>query len=92
MPPIQPQQARSVLSRVDPARMRSDWPVGLRDGALLALAAAGQAVPRAQVEQDGGGLADHEVAMHEEGRREGGRGVACVVQPSDQGRLAAATR
>jgi hypothetical protein len=41
MPPIQPQQARSVLTRVDPARMRSDWPVGLRDGALLALAAAG---------------------------------------------------
>ena len=41
MPPIQPAQARSALSRVDPARMRSDLPVGLRDGALLALAAAG---------------------------------------------------
>jgi site-specific recombinase XerC len=41
MPPIQPERARSVLTRVDPARLRSGWPVGLRDGALLALAAAG---------------------------------------------------
>ncbi|HWM94243.1 MAG TPA: hypothetical protein VN493_26035 [Thermoanaerobaculia bacterium] len=30
-----------ILSRVDPARMRAGWPVGLRDGALLALLAAG---------------------------------------------------
>ena len=33
---------RAVLSWVDPARQRYDgWPVGLRDGALLALLAAG---------------------------------------------------
>src|SRR5688500_9934243 len=32
-----------ILSRVDPARMRAGWPVGLRDGALLALLAAGLA-------------------------------------------------
>ena len=35
------QSMHEVLSRVDPARMRLDWPVGLRDGALLALLAAG---------------------------------------------------
>jgi integrase len=39
--PIHPNRARVVLSRVDPARLRSGWPVGLRDGALLALLAAG---------------------------------------------------
>ncbi|HEX3126160.1 MAG TPA: hypothetical protein VH394_02425 [Thermoanaerobaculia bacterium] len=39
--PIRPEQARAVLSQVDPARMRLGWPVGLRDGALLALLAAG---------------------------------------------------
>ena len=39
--PIRPEQARAVLPQVDPARMRLDWPVGLRDGALLALLAAG---------------------------------------------------
>jgi integrase len=33
--------AHEALSRVDPARMRAGWPVGLRDGALLALLAAG---------------------------------------------------
>ncbi len=41
MPAIRPDRARAVLSRVDPARQRSGWPVGLRDGALLALLAAG---------------------------------------------------
>jgi site-specific recombinase XerD len=30
-----------ILLRVDPGRMRLGWPVGLRDGALLALLAAG---------------------------------------------------
>ena len=39
--PIRPEQAREALPQVDPARMRLDWPVGLRDGALLALLAAG---------------------------------------------------
>lgn len=39
--PICPEQMREVLSQVDPARLRSGWPVGLRDGALLALVAAG---------------------------------------------------
>ena len=33
--------AHVALSRVDPSRMRAGWPVGLRDGALLALLAAG---------------------------------------------------
>lgn len=32
---------RAILSKVDPARQRSGWPVGLRDGALLSLVAAG---------------------------------------------------
>jgi hypothetical protein len=39
--PIRPERARAVLPRVDPGRLRSGWPVGLRDGALLALLAAG---------------------------------------------------
>jgi integrase len=39
--PIRPERARVILARVDPTRLRSGWPVGLRDGALLALAAAG---------------------------------------------------
>ncbi|HYG62261.1 MAG TPA: hypothetical protein VEL74_06750 [Thermoanaerobaculia bacterium] len=39
--PIRPEGARAVLARVDPTRLRSGWPVGLRDGALLALVAAG---------------------------------------------------
>lgn len=41
MPPICPERVRAVLPQVDPARQRSGWPVGLRDGALLALVAAG---------------------------------------------------
>jgi integrase len=39
--PIRPERARAVLSRVDSTRLRSGMPVGLRDGALLALVAAG---------------------------------------------------
>lgn len=39
--PLPPEKARAVLPRLDPARLRSGWPVGLRDGALLALVAAG---------------------------------------------------
>jgi site-specific recombinase XerC len=39
--PIRPERARAVLPRVDPTRLRSGCPVGLRDGALLALVAAG---------------------------------------------------
>lgn len=39
--PICPERVRAILSRVDPARQRSGWPVGLRDGALLSLVAAG---------------------------------------------------
>lgn len=35
------ERARAVLPRVDPARLRSGRPVGLRDGAVLALVAAG---------------------------------------------------
>ncbi|HEX7184444.1 MAG TPA: hypothetical protein VF756_21640 [Thermoanaerobaculia bacterium] len=38
---LSPEQARQALSRVDPARLLAGWPVGLRDGALLALLAAG---------------------------------------------------
>lgn len=41
MPPICPERVRTALAHVDPARQRSGWPVGLRDGALLALVAAG---------------------------------------------------
>lgn len=41
MPPIRPERARAVLPRVDPTRLISGWPVGLRDGALVALVAAG---------------------------------------------------
>ena len=37
---LDPRRARAVLPRVDPARKRG-WPVGLRDGALLGLLAAG---------------------------------------------------
>ena len=33
--------AHEILLRVDPGRSRLGWPVGLRDGALLALVAAG---------------------------------------------------
>jgi integrase len=39
--PLRPEQARALLPRVDPARLWAGWPVGLRDGALLALLAAG---------------------------------------------------
>jgi site-specific recombinase XerC len=39
--PIQPQRARAALPHVEPDRVRSGWPVGLRDGAILALLAAG---------------------------------------------------
>lgn len=39
-----PERARAVLPHVDPARLRDGWPVGLRDGALLALVAAGLSV------------------------------------------------
>ena len=39
--PLRPEQARALLPRVDPGRLYKGWPVGLRDGALLALAAAG---------------------------------------------------
>ena len=38
---IRPDQARAALSRVNPARRRAGRPVGLRDCAILALAAAG---------------------------------------------------
>ena len=39
--PLRPEQAHALLPHVDPARLRGGWPVGLRDGALLALIAAG---------------------------------------------------
>jgi len=39
--PLNPERAREVLPLVDPGRLRWGWPVGLRDGALLALVAAG---------------------------------------------------
>lgn len=38
---LRPELAHEILSRVDPARQRSGSPLGLRDGALLALLAAG---------------------------------------------------
>lgn len=39
--PIRSEGAHEILLRVDPGRMRQGWPVGLRDGALLALLAVG---------------------------------------------------
>ncbi|HBL28519.1 MAG TPA: hypothetical protein DD490_16925 [Acidobacteria bacterium] len=36
-----PERAREALPRVDPARLHWGWPIGLRDGAILALLAAG---------------------------------------------------
>lgn len=41
MPPIRPEQARAALPQIDPGRVRSGQPLGLRDSALLTLAAAG---------------------------------------------------
>jgi site-specific recombinase XerC len=38
---LRPEEAHAVLPQVDPGRLRSGLPVGLRDGALLALVAAG---------------------------------------------------
>jgi integrase len=38
---FRPERAREALPQVDPARLWAGWPVGLRDGALLALIAAG---------------------------------------------------
>jgi hypothetical protein len=38
---LSPEQARELLPRIDPGRVRSGLAVGLRDGALLALVAAG---------------------------------------------------
>ena len=38
---LRPEQAHEVLPLVDPGRVRSGMAVGLRDGALLALIAAG---------------------------------------------------
>jgi hypothetical protein len=34
---LSPHEARALLPYVDPARMRGEFPVGLRDGALLCL-------------------------------------------------------
>lgn len=39
--PSRSEGAHEILLRVDPGRRRLGWPVGLRDGALLALLAAG---------------------------------------------------
>lgn len=39
--PLTPDHAHALLSRVDPGRLWAGRPVGLRDGALLALVAAG---------------------------------------------------
>jgi integrase len=38
---LHPEQAHAILPQIDPGRLRSGRPVGLRDGALLALVAAG---------------------------------------------------
>lgn len=38
---LRPEEAYAALPQVDPGRVRSGLPVGLRDGALLALVAAG---------------------------------------------------
>lgn len=38
---LDPERAHELLSRVDPGRVRSGTAIGLRDGALLALVAAG---------------------------------------------------
>jgi hypothetical protein len=39
--PLDPQRARELLPSIDPGRLLSGRPVGLRNGALLALVAAG---------------------------------------------------
>jgi hypothetical protein len=39
--PIHPERARALLPKVDPARLWGGWPLGLRDGAVLALLGAG---------------------------------------------------
>ena len=41
MPRIRPEQARALLPQIDPGRVRCGQPLGLRDGALLTLIAAG---------------------------------------------------
>jgi len=38
---LRPEQAHALLPQIDPGRLRFGWAVGLRDGALLALVAAG---------------------------------------------------
>ncbi len=38
---LQPEQAHALLPKIDPGRVRSGIAVGLRDGALMALVAAG---------------------------------------------------
>lgn len=38
---LDPKHAHELLSRIDPGRVRSGQAIGLRDGALLALVAAG---------------------------------------------------
>lgn len=38
---LSPKSAHAHLPQVDPGRLYKGWPVGLRDGALLALIAAG---------------------------------------------------
>jgi hypothetical protein len=60
-----------------------------RPGARL-LAARHQLQHRCQVLQDGGGLADDEVAVLEKGRRKGRLAQAAVAQRAQQGRHAAA--
>jgi hypothetical protein len=38
---LRPEHVQALLPQVDPGRLRFGWAVGLRDGALLALVAAG---------------------------------------------------
>jgi site-specific recombinase XerD len=38
---IDPEEARALMLRADPGHVWGDWPVGLRDSAVLALLAAG---------------------------------------------------
>jgi hypothetical protein len=67
---LDPEQAHTLLPRVDPGRVRSGRAVGLRDGAVLALVAAGlTAVEIAALRATAIAIANHRavVSVHRHG-------------------------
>ena len=67
---LDPEQAHALLPRVDPGRVRSGRAVGLRDGAVLALVAAGlTAVEIAALRATAITMANHQavVSVHRHG-------------------------